>query len=173
MADEPIEYAIHEVPSAVLRQLAAERLEAGLLDPDQDSLDGMASVDLPEYVEPEYDKDGNIKRAAPVRLLAWEQLLRLCDAEPPLRAELSDGPARAAIEDSVDVMAKAGVDRMKTEPLLAALQEHDPAAYGEMTVDEFKALMKQAGAGSPITLGPIGEEKNPRGFKRDRLRHLL
>ncbi|MFF0166785.1 hypothetical protein [Streptomyces prasinus] len=173
MADEPIEYAVHEVPSAVLRQLGQERLEAGLLDPDQDSLDAMRGVDLPEYVEPEYDKDGDLKKPAPVELLTWEQLLRLCDAEPPAGAELSDGPARAAVEDAVTVMEKAGVDRMKTEVLLAALQEYDPDAYGELGVDEFKALLKKAGAGAPLTLGPIGEEKNPRGFKRDRLRHLL
>ena len=173
IADEPIEYAIHEAPSAVLRQLAQERLEAGLLDPDQDSLDGMRNVDLPEYVEPEYDKDGIVKKPAPVELLTWEQLLRLCGAEPAAGAELTDGVERAAVEDSVDVMVKADVDRMKTEILLAALQEHDPDAYSEMTVEEFKALMAKAGAGGPITLGPIGEEKNPRGFKRDRLRHLL
>lgn len=173
MADEPIEYAVHEVPSDVLRQLATERLAAGLLDPDQDSLDGMKTVDLPEYVEPEYDKDGNIKKQAPVRLLTWEQLLRLCGAEPPVRAELADGTERAAVADSVDVMVKADVDRMKTETLLAALQDHDPAAYGEVDVEAFKALMKRAGAGAPITLGPIGDEQNPRGFKRDRLRHLL
>lgn len=173
MADEPIEYAIHEAPSDVLRKLAAERADAGLLDPDQDSLDGMRGVNLPEYVEAEFDKNGDLKKAAPVSLLTWEQLLRLCDAEPPAGSELTDGPARAAVEDSVAVMEKAGVDRMKTEPLLAALYEFDPETYGELGVDEFKALMKQAGAGSPITLGPIGEEKNPRGFKRDRLRHLL
>jgi S-DNA-T family DNA segregation ATPase FtsK/SpoIIIE len=173
MADEPIEYAIHEVPSETLRQLGQERLEAGLLDPDQDSLDAMRGVDLPEYVEPEYDKDGDIKKPAPVELLSWEQLLKLCGAEPPAGVELTEGPARVAVEDSVDVMVKADVDRMKTETLLAALQEHDPDAYSEMTVEEFKALMAKAGAGGPITLGPIGEEKNPRGFKRDRLRHLL
>ncbi|WP_282084027.1 hypothetical protein [Streptomyces tendae] len=173
MADEPIEYATHEIPAAVLRQLAQERLDAGLLDPDQDSLDGMKGVDLPEYCEPEYDKDDQIKKPAPVSLLTWEQLLRLCDAEPAAGSELTEGPVRAAVEDSVAVMQKADVDRMKTEPLLAALQDFDPEAYGELGVDEFKALMKKAGAGSPITLGPIGEEKNPRGFKRDRLRHLL
>lgn len=173
MADEPIEYAIHEVPSAVLRQLAAERLEAGLLDPDQDSLDGMRSVDLPEYVEPEYDKDGNIKKPAPVSLLTWDQLLRLCGAQPAERGPLEDGAARQAIEGSVAVMEKAGVDRMKTEALFAAVQGYDADTYGEMGVDEFKALLKKAGAGGPITLGQIGEEKNPRGFKRDRLRHLL
>ncbi|MPY47126.1 hypothetical protein [Streptomyces acidicola] len=172
-ADEPIEYAIHEVPSAVLRQLGQERLEAGLLDPDQDSLDAMRTVDLPEYVEAVYDNDGNLKKPAPVELLTWEQLLKLCGAEPAAGADLTDGPARAAVEDSVTVMEKAGVDRMKTEPLLAAVRDYDPDAYGEMTVDEFKALMKQAGAGAPVTLGEMDGEKNPRGFKRDRLRHLL
>lgn len=173
MADEPIEYAVHEAPSATLRQLAQERLEAGLLDPDQDSLDAMRGVDLPEYVEPEYDKDGIVKKPAPVQLLTWEQLLKLCGAEPAAGSALADGVERAAIEDSVDVMVKADVDRMKTETLLAALQAHDPDAYGAMDVDAFKALMAKARAGAPITLGPIGDEKNPRGFKRDRLRHLL
>ncbi|WP_405888840.1 hypothetical protein OG762_36805 [Streptomyces sp. NBC_01136] len=173
MADEPIEYAIHEVASAVLRQLAQERLEAGLLDPDQDSLDAMRNVDLPEYVEPEYDKDGDIKKPAPVELLTWDQLLRLCGAQPVEISPLEDGAPRQAVEDSVTVMEKATVDRMKTETLLAAVQDYDPDTYTEMGVDEFKALMKKAGAGSPITLGPIGEEKSPRGFKRDRLRHLL
>ncbi|MFF8589983.1 hypothetical protein ACF061_00845 [Streptomyces sp. NPDC015220] len=171
--DEPIEYAVHETPSETLRKLAAERLEAGLVEPDQDSLDAMRTVDLPEYVEPEYDKDGDLKKPAPVELLTWERLLRLCGAEPPAGAELTDGPARAAVEDAVAVMEKAGVDRMKTEVLLAALRDFDADTYGEMGAEELKALMKQAGAGSPITLGPIGEEKNPRGFKRDRLRHLL
>ncbi|QQM45170.1 hypothetical protein [Streptomyces liliifuscus] len=172
-ADEPIEYAIHEVPSDVLRRLAQERLEAGLLDPDQDSLDAMRGVDLPEYVEPEYDKDGDIKKPAPVELLTWEQLLRLCGAQPAERDPLEDGAPRQAVEDSVAVMQKADVDRMKTEALLGALRDYDPDTYGEMDADALKALMKTAGAGSPITLGPIGEEKNPRGFKRDRLRHLL
>ncbi|MEF9521311.1 hypothetical protein [Streptomyces sp. RB13] len=172
MADEPIEYAIHEAPSDVLRKLAAERADAGLLDPDQDSLDGMRGVDLPEYAEAEYDKQGDLKKPAPVSLLTWEQLLRLCDAEPPAGSELTDGPARAAVDDSVAVMEKAGVDRMKTEVLLVALQEFDPE-YADLDVDGLKALMKQAGAGGPLTLGQIGEEKNPRGFKRDRLRNLL
>ncbi|MFF7308149.1 hypothetical protein [Streptomyces sp. NPDC008137] len=173
MADEPIEYAIHETPSAVLRQLAEERLAAGLLEPDQTSLDAMKGVDLPEYVEPVWDNEGNLKKPAPVDLLSWDQLLKLCGAEPAAGAELTDGPERAAIEDSVAVMEKHGVDRMKTEALLLALRDYDPDAYGEMDVEAFKALMAKAGAGGPITLGQIGEEKNPRGFKRDRLRHLL
>ncbi|MER6350626.1 hypothetical protein ABT186_01920 [Streptomyces sp. NPDC001634] len=173
MADEPIEYAIHEAPSAVLRQLAEERLAAGLLDPDQDSLDAMRGVDLPEYVLPEYDKDGDLKKPAPVELLTWEQLLKLCGAEPPAGVELTDGPARAAVEDSVAVMEKAGVDRMTTETAFAAIQQYDPDTYGEMTVDEFKALMSQAGVGMPVQLGAMGDKKNPRGYKLDRLRAAL
>lgn len=173
MADEPIEYAVHEAPSATLRQLAEERLEAGLLDPDQDSLDAMRGVDLPEYVEPEYDKDDNIKKPAPVELLTWDQLLRLCGAKPATRAALTDGPERAVVEDSVVVMEKAGVDRMKTDVLFAALRDYDAETYGHMGADELKAFLKLAGAGEPITLGVIGEEKNPRGFKRDRLLNLL
>ncbi|MFD8771415.1 hypothetical protein [Streptomyces sp. NPDC059916] len=171
--DEPIEYAIHETPSDVLRKLAEERLEAGLVEPDQDSLDAMRGVDLPEYVEATYDNEGNIKKEAPVELLTWDQLLRLCGAQPAEASPLEDGAPRAAVEDSVAVMEKASVDRMKTEVLLSALREYAPDVYGEMAVDDFKALMKKAGAGAPITLGQIGEESNPRGFKRDRLRHLL
>lgn len=173
--DEPIEYAVHETPSATLRKLAEERSEAGLVEPDQESLDAMRSVDLPEYVEATYDNDGNIKKDAPVELLTWDQLLRLCNAQPAVRGPLEDGAPRRAVEDSVAVMEKAGVDRMKTEVLFAGLQGYDEAAYGEgeMNVEHFKALMKTAGAGAPITLGRIGEEANPRGFKRDRLRHLL
>ncbi|MGW1950828.1 hypothetical protein ACWCRC_42045, partial [Streptomyces sp. NPDC001940] len=161
--DEPIEYAIHETPSDVLRKLAEERLEAGLVEPDQDSLDAMRGVDLPEYVEATYDNDGNIKKDAPVELLTWEQLLKLCGAEPPAGAAPKDETAWAVVRDAVEVMQKADVDRMKTETLLAALQEYD-ADYCELDVDGFKAVMTKAGAGGPITLGPIGLEKNPRGF---------
>ncbi|MGW0577729.1 hypothetical protein ACWD25_17545 [Streptomyces sp. NPDC002920] len=173
MANEPIEYAIHEAPSAVLRQLAQERLEAGLLDPDQDSLDAMRGVDLPEYVLPEWDNEGNLKKPAPVELLTWDQLLRLCGAQPAERQPLEDGDARQAVEDSVAVMEKAGADRMKTETLLAAVQDYDVDTYGELDVAEFKALMKKAGAGSPVTLGQIGDELNPRGFKLVKLTALL
>ncbi|MFG3046265.1 hypothetical protein ACGFZR_15215 [Streptomyces sp. NPDC048241] len=172
MADEPIEYAVHETPSETLRKLAVERLEAGLVEPDQASLDAMRSVDLPEYVEAEYDKDGDLKKPAPVELLTWDQLLRLCDAVPAAGAELEASPARTLIEDAVAVMEKAGVDRMKTEALLLALRGFDPTAYGEMAVDELRTRLKPV-AGEPVTLGPIGIEKNPRGYKLAKLTALL
>ncbi|MFE4857344.1 hypothetical protein [Streptomyces sp. NPDC056670] len=169
--DEPIEYAIHEVPSATLRKLAEERLEAGLLDPDQDSLDAMRGVDLPEYVEPEYDKDDNIKKPAPVQLLTWEQLLRLCDAQPS--AGTPTDTATALIADAVDLMDKAGVDRMRSETLTDSLVDFSPDMYGDLTPDSLKALLREAGAGGPVSLGPLDGLANPRGFKREALARLM
>ncbi|MGW1389665.1 hypothetical protein [Streptomyces griseoluteus] len=156
--DEPIEYAIHEAPSETLRKLAAERKAAGLLEPDQHSLRAMADVDLPDVGMP-----------LP-RLLTWEQLLRLCDADPGERVT-ADGEARTLIEDAVAVMEKARVDRMKTEALLLALRDFDEA-YLEWTVDELKAALKPS-VGSPETLGRIGDEQNPRGYKLAKLTNLL
>lgn len=166
MPDEPIEYAVHEIPSATLRQLAQERLEAGLLDPDQDSLDAMRGVDLPEYVLPEYDKDGDIKKPAPVELLTWEQLLKLCGAEPPAGAEPDE--TLALISDAVDLMDKRGVDRMRTEVLATALADHDPNAYGELDGESLKELLAKP-VGKPVQLGAWDGLSNPRGFKREDL----
>jgi len=171
MADEPIEYAVHEVSSATLKKLAAERREAGLVEPDQDSLNAMAEVDLPEYVEPVFDAEGNLKREAPVELLTWEQLLKLCGAEPPAGAV--DRLSTAVVADAVDLMDKAGVDRMRTETLVAALAGHDPGAYGDLTPDGLKELFAEAGVGKPVTLGPLDGMANPRGFKRDVLARVL
>jgi len=166
MADEPIEYAVHEAPSATLRQLAQERLEAGLLDPDQDSLDAMRGVDLPEYVLPEYDKEGDIKKPAPVELLTWEQLLRLCGAEPPAGSKPDE--VMALISDAVDVMDKKGVDRMRTEVLAAALADHAPDIYCDLDGESLKSALVEA-VGKPVQLGPWDGLANPRGFRREDL----
>ncbi|MGW7658526.1 hypothetical protein ACWGJ7_42785, partial [Streptomyces tendae] len=171
MPDEPIEYKVHEVPSATLRTLATERLEAGLVEPDQASLDAMAGVDLPEYVEPVFDIEGNLKKEAPVELLTWDQLLKLCDAVPPAGTVTEE--SATVIADAVDLMDKAGVDRMRTETLVAKLAEHDPDAYGDMTVESLKELFVAAGVGKPVTLGAMDGLLNPRGFKRDALDRLL
>jgi len=157
--DEPIEYAVHEAPSETLRKLAAERKAAGLLEPDQDSLRAMTEVDLPDIGMP-----------LP-KLLAWEQLLRLCGAEPP-EGTVAEGTARVVVEDAVAVMEKRGIDRMKTETLLLALRDYEDA-YTHWTVDGLKARLKEAGAGSPETLGRIGDEQNPRGYKLAKLTSLL
>ncbi|MEH0552565.1 hypothetical protein [Streptomyces sp. B21-101] len=158
MADEPIEYAIHATPSDTLRKLASERRDAGLVEPDQESLRAMADVDLPDIGMP-----------LP-KLLTWDRLLRLCDAEPADGAAV-DGAARAVVEDAVSVMEKKGVDRMKTEVLLLAMRDFDEV-YLEWTVDELKAALKPS-VGSPETLGRIGDEQNPRGYKLAKLTALL
>lgn len=167
MPDEPIEYKTHEIPSAVLRKLATERKEAGLVEPDQESLDAMREVDLPDYVLPEYDAEGNLKKEAPVKLLTWDQLLRLCDAEPAAGATPS--LAAAALADAVDLMDRFGVDRMRTETLAAALTDHDPGSYADLTPETLRSLLAEAGAGGPVQLGAMDGLTNPRGFKRKTL----
>ncbi|MCP9997970.1 hypothetical protein LUX34_23960 [Streptomyces werraensis] len=66
-------------------------------------------------------------------------------------------------------MADREVDRMKTETLAEALAEHDPDSYGGLTAAELRKLLKDAGAGSPVTLGYLNGESNPRGFKLEAL----
>lgn len=75
--------------------------------------------------------------------------------------------------DCVDLMAKDGVGRMRTETLRDALATHDPSAYGDLTVEELKTALAAAGAGKPMPLGPMGELTNPRGFKRETLTACL
>lgn len=139
--DEPIEYAIHETPSATLRKLAAERLDAGLLEPDATSLDAMAGVDLPDL--PDLPK-----------LLTWPALLRLCGAES------SQAPTAPIVAEALAVMDDRKVDRMRTETLAAAMH---------LTVDELKAKLRAAGVADPAPIGEIDGLKNPRGYKRDML----
>ncbi|MBB4985009.1 FtsK/SpoIIIE domain-containing protein [Streptomyces nymphaeiformis] len=81
----------------------------------------------------------------------------------------SPDPGEILIARVIDVLTDAKVDRMKTEPLVEALRDR---WYPDLTPDRFKELMKEAGAGIPVTLGPIGEEKNPRGFKLQTLTAL-
>lgn len=170
-ADEPIEYKVHEAPAAVLRKLAAERREAGLLDPDAGSLAAMAAVDLPDFVEPVFDIEGNLKKEAPVDLLTWERLLRLCDGEPPAPALMSkeSKAGAAAVIDALAVMDHAGVDRMRTERLVEALRAWSPAAWADLSPDRLRSLLRDGGVGSPVTLGALDGLSNPRGYKREAL----
>jgi S-DNA-T family DNA segregation ATPase FtsK/SpoIIIE len=80
---------------------------------------------------------------------------------------------RQVVADSVALMIKAGVDRMRTETLAEALSKLDPDLYGDLSADDLKARMQEADAGVPVLLGPIGEWKNPRGFKLKNLESLI
>lgn len=170
-ADEPIEYKVHEAPAAVLRKLAAERREAGLLDPDAGSLAAMTTVDLPDFVEPVFDIEGNLKKEAPVDLLTWERLLKLCDGEPPAPALMSkeSKAGAAAVIDALAVMDHGEVDRMRTERLVEALRAYNPEVYADLTPDRLRSLLREGGVGSPVTLGALDGLSNPRGYKREAL----
>lgn len=167
--DEPIEYKIHEIPSEVLAKLAAERADHQL-DPDEGSLKAMHQVDLPDFVQPTYDAEGELKKPAPVDLLDWEALLRLCDQGDDEIDE--DAPARATGHirgDAVAVMRDREVSRIRPEPLVEALREWSEQLYGDLTVDRLRERLKAAGAGAPIPIGDIDGLKNPRGYKLDNL----
>jgi S-DNA-T family DNA segregation ATPase FtsK/SpoIIIE len=79
---------------------------------------------------------------------------------------------RRIASDAAAVMADAGVDRMKTETLAERLADYAPDAYGDLTAAELRALLKNAGAGSPVQLGECEGERNPRGYKLEALTTL-
>ncbi|MFE6815258.1 FtsK/SpoIIIE domain-containing protein [Streptomyces sp. NPDC057677] len=72
------------------------------------------------------------------------------------------------VNRAIDALIQAGVDRMRPEPLADALRaEWD---YPDLTADELKKQLKDAGAGSPVPLGEIDGMANPRGYKLDALK---
>jgi S-DNA-T family DNA segregation ATPase FtsK/SpoIIIE len=75
--------------------------------------------------------------------------------------------ARLLSADCLAVMDAAGTDRIRTEDLLAALGRHDCGSYGRLTSEGLKELLAEAGLGVPVSLGAMGDLKNPRGFKRE------
>ncbi|MFJ3200995.1 hypothetical protein [Streptomyces sp. NPDC086989] len=143
LADEPVEYAIHYADSAALRERAAERKAAGLVELDQQSLDGMAEVDQPQI-------------AGFPQVLSWPALLRLCDAEPPA----GHAASHPIVAEALAVMDERNVDRMRTETLAAALH---------LTASELRSKLRAAGVPDPAPIGEIDGLQNPRGYKRDTL----
>lgn len=69
----------------------------------------------------------------------------------------------------VGVLDAAGVDRMRPESLLAGLQECDAGMYGDLTVEDLKALLKRDGVETAQLGGVIDGRANPRGYKREML----
>ncbi|WP_381801136.1 hypothetical protein [Streptomyces niveus] len=122
----------------------------------------------------EHSRDG-IKRAVADRVAAgrpWFDRDTLASAG---LLHLADGGservlgAAQVVADAVAAMANEGVDRMKTEKLVEALADCDPDAYGDLSADDLKVLLKEAGAGSPVQLGRLDGEQNPRGYKLESL----
>lgn len=172
--------------------------DASKLDPPRPGLgwlvDPFASVtDLARSFDLDEDERGEIsellKRAAAFREAAgrlagqWDDPIERYLVEKTGLSSAAGGPDRNGapgrvggpkasellIARAIDVLTDAKVDRMKTEPLADALRHR---WYPELTTDQLKKLMKEAGAGSPVTLGPIGNDQNPRGFKLNALTEL-
>lgn len=161
MPDEPIEYKIHEVPSATLRKLAAERLEAGLVEPDQDTRDAMAGVDLPEYVEPVYDIEGNLKKEAPVELLTWDQLLRLCGAQPGNYVKQMTPEQKLQLDaalGAMDAMDQLGRDVAQLDEMAELI--------GDTSVERLGELLRAAGAGGTVKVTIAGRGR-VNGYRRE------
>jgi S-DNA-T family DNA segregation ATPase FtsK/SpoIIIE len=124
----------------------------------------------------EHSRDG-IKQAVADRVAAGRPWFDRDTLKAAGLLHLADGGVeqqrvpggRQIVVDAIEVMAEAGVDRMKTEVLADALAELAPNVYGELTVAELRKLLKEAGAGSPVTLGYLNGESNPRGFKLEAL----
>jgi S-DNA-T family DNA segregation ATPase FtsK/SpoIIIE len=143
LPNQAIEYAVHHIDAATLRTLGAERAKAGLVELDQESLDAMTDVDLPEI--PGFPK-----------VPTWPALLRLCSAQPPA----GQAAAHPIVAEALAVMDERQVDRMRTETLAAAMH---------LTVSELKAKMRAAGVTDPTPIGKVDGYENPRGYKRDML----
>ncbi|MCX4232045.1 hypothetical protein [Streptomyces ortus] len=79
---------------------------------------------------------------------------------------------RKIAQDAAFVMTNGAVDRMRTETLTKALVDAFPDAYEDLTVAELRTLLKDAGAGPPMQLGPCEGEQNPRGFTIETLTAL-
>lgn len=126
----------------------------------------------------EHSRDG-IKRAVADRVAAGRPSFDRDTLAAAGLLHLADGGAtrlagdRQIAQDAAAVMAHEGVDRMKTEKLVEALADRDAETYGDLTADQLKALLKEAGAGSPVQLGALDGERNPRGFKLDALTALI
>lgn len=125
----------------------------------------------------EYSRDA-IKRAVAERITAGRPWFDRDTLAAAGLLHLADGGSERAVggrqiaEDAAAVMANEGVDRMRTEKLVEALADHDTETYGDLTADQLLKLLKEAGAGSPVPLGPLDGMKNPRGYKLEALTAL-
>ncbi|MBR8638624.1 hypothetical protein KEF29_03245 [Streptomyces tuirus] len=124
----------------------------------------------------EHSRDG-IQRAVADRIAAGRPWFDRDTLQAAGLLHLMDGGTgeklipgdRQIVVDAIEVMAAAGVDRMKTEALAEALAELNPDTYSDLTAAELRKFLKEAGAGSPVTLGYLNGESNPRGFKLEAL----
>lgn len=88
------------------------------------------------------------------------------DATEYGKASAAVAAARQLLADCLDVLEKAGTERVRTEVLHTLLTGNDPDRYGELTPAQLQALLKPH-VGVTRKLGPIDGMKNPNGYFRD------
>ncbi|MCZ4510443.1 hypothetical protein O3Q52_20065 [Streptomyces sp. ActVer] len=115
-----------------------------------------AVADRVEAGRPWFDRD----------TLAAAGLLHLADGGAGAKRITGD---RQIVVDAIEVMAVAGVERIRPEPLAEALVELNEELYGNLTAAELRKLLKDAGVGAPIPIGDIDGLTNPRGYKLEAL----
>jgi|1185.fasta_scaffold02627_2 hypothetical protein len=76
---------------------------------------------------------------------------------------------RQIVVDAIEVMATAGVERIRPEPLAEALAGFNPDLYADLTAAELRKLLKDVGVGAPVPIGDIDGLTNPRGYKLEAL----
>lgn len=96
-------------------------------------------------------------------------LLHLMDGGTAQKAVPGD---RQIVVDAIEVMADAGVERIRPEPLAEALNDLNPDLYGELTVAQLRKLLREVGVGAPVPIGDIDGLTNPRGYKLEALTAL-
>jgi S-DNA-T family DNA segregation ATPase FtsK/SpoIIIE len=115
-----------------------------------------AVADRKEAGRPWFDRD----------TLAAAGLLHLADGGAGEKRIPGD---RQIVVDAIEVMADAGMERIRPEPLAEALVQLNPDLYGDLTAAELRKLLREAGAGAPVSIGDIDGLKNPRGYKLEAL----
>ncbi|GGM06114.1 hypothetical protein GCM10010099_22810 [Streptomyces cinereus] len=127
----------------------------------------------------EHSRDG-IKRAVADRIAAGRPWFDRDTLQAAGLLHLMDGGSgeklipgdRQIVIDAIEVMADAGVERIRPEPLAEALADLNPDLYGDLTVSELRKLLRDLGAGSPVPIGDIDGLTNPRGYKLEALTAL-
>ncbi|MFG3660257.1 hypothetical protein [Streptomyces sp. NPDC047706] len=124
----------------------------------------------------EHSREG-IKRAVEARKEAGRPLFDRDTLQAAGLLHLMDGGAketlipggRQIVVDAIEVMATAGVERIRPEPLAEALAELNPELYADLTAADLRKLLREVGAGAPVPIGDIDGLKNPRGYKLEAL----
>ncbi|MFJ4673017.1 hypothetical protein [Kitasatospora purpeofusca] len=103
---------------------------------------------------------------------------RTREAEQNRVAQAAQAAAARAVHDrllsdALGVMDDQKVDRMRSEPLLAALAQARPDAYAEWKVTQLTDALRDAGAGQTERLGPWDGMANPRGYLRQQIADAL